>query len=157
MKKLIFIFAFVFLFCEVCLGAAIILNWDANSETDLAGYKIYYSTTTACADSSAECDDPTGPYSGTEADQGDSPVTVNLTDLSDSANPEYTITGLDDTKTYYFAVTAFDNEATPLESGYSNQIELKYKTNGSPAKPNLIKAFWQIITSFFKNLKARWS
>lgn len=78
------------------------LAWDANTEPDLAGYKLYYKT-----DSSGP------PYNGTGATEGDSPIDVgNVT--------EFTIHGLSDGVTYYFVAAAYDTEG--LESGYSNEV-----------------------------------
>ena len=67
---------------------ALTVSWTANPETDVAGYKVYYSTT------------PGPPYTGTGAVQGASPINVgNLT--------SYTLTGLAP-GTYYVTVTAYD-------------------------------------------------
>ena len=85
------------------------LQWDANIEPDLDGYKIYYDT-----GSSGE------PYDGTDADPGHSPITLPVGDLPDPGNPEYSLTGLNDNETYFFVVTAFDTEG--LESDYSNEV-----------------------------------
>jgi hypothetical protein len=80
----------------------IALTWDANTEADLAGYRVYYKTGS------------TGPpYNGTGAAEGDSPVDVgNVT--------EFTLSGLTDEVTYFFAVTAYSSEGH--ESDYSNEV-----------------------------------
>ena len=82
------------------------LAWDANTEENLGGYKIYYDT-----DGSGE------PYNGTGAVQGPSPIDVGNV-------LEFTLTGLsDDLGTiYYFAATAYNTDDTPLESDYSNEV-----------------------------------
>lgn len=72
--------------------AQVTLAWDRNLETDLAGYKIYYGT-------------------GSRAynwfiDVG------NVT--------TYTVTGLADGSTYYFAATAYDT--SNIESTYSSEV-----------------------------------
>ncbi len=86
-----------------------ITNSDGSTLTDLAGYKIYYDT------------DGTGaPYNGIGITQGSSPVTVPLASLSDVSNPEFVLSGLTVSTTYYIAVTAYDTSAN--ESGYSNEI-----------------------------------
>ena len=72
--------------------AQISLAWDANTEADLSGYKVYYGTTSETY--------------GTPIDAG------NVT--------TYTLTGLASGQTYYVAVTAYNT--TNNESGYSNEV-----------------------------------
>jgi hypothetical protein len=80
----------------------ITLAWDANTEPNLAGYKVYYDS-----DGSGE------PYGGTGATEGDSPIDVgNVT--------EFTLYGLSDGEVHFLAVTAYNDEG--LESGYSNEV-----------------------------------
>jgi len=67
------------------------LGWDANPESDVIGYKIYYDI------------DDRYPYTGTGADQGDSPI-----DVGNTLN--YTLTGLPD-GVYHLTVTAYDSDA----------------------------------------------
>jgi chitodextrinase len=86
----------------ICFAASVALSWDANTESDLAGYKVYYK-----ADSSSP------PFDGVGAVEGASPVdTRNLTTA--------TISGLDPDRTYSFAVTAYNT--TGIESAYSNIV-----------------------------------
>ena len=73
-------------------AASVDLEWDPNTEPQLAGYKIYWGTSS-------------GNYASSK--------NVGNTTVC-------TITGLDEGKTYYFAATAYDG--TGAESGYSNQI-----------------------------------
>ncbi len=89
------------------------LAWDANTESDLAGYYIYYKTGASGA-----------PYYGTGADEGDSPIQVPLSSLNDPTNPEVTVNGLSDTEIYFFVVTAYDNDGS--ESSFSNEISYSY-------------------------------
>lgn len=65
-------------------GSSADLSWDANTEPDLAGYKVYYGTSS-------------GSY-GTPVDVGNV-----LT---------YSITGLSPNVLYYFAVSAYDTEGS---------------------------------------------
>ncbi|MBX3043687.1 MAG: T9SS type A sorting domain-containing protein [Candidatus Kapabacteria bacterium] len=82
-------------------NGTIVLSWNPNSEADLFGYELYYDN-----------DGSGAPYSGTDADQGISPINVgNVT--------TYTLTGLDPNKVYYFALKAFDTR--PNYSPYSNE------------------------------------
>ena len=79
------------------------LEWDANSESNLAGYKVYYDT------------DKSGPpYNGTDQAEGNSPIDVgNVT--------EFYFNSIDfSTKDFWFVVTAYSTENA--ESGYSNEV-----------------------------------
>lgn len=76
------------------------LEWKPNMERDLAGYKIYYGTSS-------------GIYDGIGADQGNSPVILSTLNKFD-------ITGLQPNTKYYFAVKAFDTSGN--ESDYSSEV-----------------------------------
>jgi len=82
---------------------------DGSPCTDLAGYKVHYKQDTQGGP----------PYAGTGLDQGDSPIAVPLSSLSDPANPEFYLTGVSP-GTYYLVVTAYDTSAN--ESGFSNEV-----------------------------------
>jgi hypothetical protein len=73
-------------------AASVDLEWDPNPEPELAGYKIYWDTSTTNFNSSKD---------------------VGKTTTA-------TISGLVEGTTYYFAATAYDGNGN--ESGYSNQI-----------------------------------
>jgi hypothetical protein len=73
-------------------SADITLAWNANSETDIAGYKVYY---------------------GTASQNYDWVLDIGKVTT-------YTVTGLTSGSNYYFAVTAYDT--SDLESTYSNQV-----------------------------------
>jgi len=110
---ILFLFLLFVLFATFANGSNITLRWDANTETDLAGYKLYYR-----ADLSGE------PYDGVGAIEGASPVDIPLVDLVDINNPEYTITELDATHIYFLVLTAYDDAGN--ESGYSNEVNTFY-------------------------------
>lgn len=93
----------------VANAADVTLVWDANSEEDLDGYKLYYKLDTSGV-----------PYDGSGLNEGDSPVTISVEDLSDESLPEYTLSGLGDGELYYFALTAFDTDG--MESDYSEEV-----------------------------------
>ena len=59
------------MFTAIANSAEVSLKWDPNSESFLSGYKVYYGTNTG------------GQYEGIDADQGVSPITVPLEELSD--------------------------------------------------------------------------
>jgi len=112
MKIILIMLAVVVMTCSYGFGASITLEWQANPESFLKGYYIYYKADVCC-----------DPYSGSVADQGPSPIKVPLnTPGFEPENPEYTLTGLDDNRAYYFTVTAYSGEE---ESGYSNEVRLK--------------------------------
>jgi len=97
---------------NVLYGADITATWNANSESDLAGYKVYYGT-------------QSGNYSQS--------VDVGNTTSS-------TITIQDSDKTYFFAVTAYDNAGN--ESGFSQEVSLFIPApadTDAPSSPQNIK------------------
>lgn len=85
-----------------------IFTWKASTDKDLAGYFLYYKSGS-----------PGFPYNGTGAREGDSPIKIPVSTLTDPENPDYQIHGLSDTETYFFTITAYD--ATKNESGYSGE------------------------------------
>ena len=94
-KIVTFVFTlFLVLLCRQFAYPAdnVMLQWDANTEPDLKGYKIYYGT-----------------------------ASRNYTQSKDVGKvTTYMLTGLTEGRTYYIAVTAYDTENN--ESGYSNEI-----------------------------------
>jgi hypothetical protein len=88
---------------NVSFAKDVTLTWDPSPspETDVARYKIYYGTST-------------GTYTGTEAtNTGPSPVDFGKETIA-------TLEGLDDTKSHYFTVTAFN--ANGEESAYADEV-----------------------------------
>jgi hypothetical protein len=77
---------------QIALAAQIRLAWDPNTESDLAGYKIYYGTSSRTYTNSIDVENVT----------------------------TYTLSGLIPGQTYYIAVTAYDTSYN--ESGYSNEV-----------------------------------
>ena len=111
------------------------LQWDANTEPDLAGYKVYYGRISG------------GPYDGQGALLGsqmfNSPVDVGNVTTVDLDMP---------LGTWYFVVTAYDSEVPVLESDYSNEVS-DIVSNGPPDPPqNLAVRVLQAIMNFFKGL-----
>jgi hypothetical protein len=96
------IFALVIFFAgqATCFATNVSLQWDPATDPSVAGYKVYY-----------QADSSTQPFSGTGATNGASPINVqNLTSA--------TVSGLDPSHAYNFAVTAYN--ASGVESPYSN-------------------------------------
>jgi hypothetical protein len=82
------------LLAPMAYAADVNLAWDANTEPDLAGYKIYW---------------------------GDSEIPP-FANAADAGNvTSYTVTGLSIGSTYYFAATAYDSAGN--ESGYSDILK----------------------------------
>jgi hypothetical protein len=94
------------------------LQWDANEETNLAGYKIYYRAGSSGGGL-------LGDYNGTGANEGDSPIEMILAqdENSDPDTVEFTVSNLTNGLTYFFVVTAYDNEVPVNESGPSNEAD----------------------------------
>lgn len=90
-------FASIVFLADTALAGSARLNWNANTEADLDGYKIYYDTTSHAG----TC--PTGYASSLE--------------VPTSANTGYWFDELTPGQTYYFQVTAFDTSDN--ESGCS--------------------------------------
>lgn len=131
MKRFILIitilFTILFLFVGNVFAKDISLMWDANTEPDLAGYKLYY---------------------GLESGKYDDPITIPLIDLLDVTNPAYILSGLSDGVFHYVVATAYDLEG--LESDYSNEV-LSFDGK-KPQKVKGFRRFLQLILSFFNKL-----
>lgn len=78
-KSIVIAIFIVTLYAVAAFSAQILVTWDANTEPDLAGYKV---------------------YCGTASGQYGAPVTVTT--------PSYTFQGATDKTTYYVAVSAID-------------------------------------------------
>jgi hypothetical protein len=114
----LFLIPLLFALCVLPLhtahaAASIELEWDPNTEPELAGYKIHWGTSS-------------GNYTASK-DVGKTTTC--------------TLTGLDEGKTYYFAATAYD--ASSNESGYSNQISytVPYSDTDGDGVPDYQDAF----------------
>jgi len=97
------------------------LEWDANTEPDLAGYKLYYGFTS-------------GVY-GTHFEAGN--------------RLEWKAVQLEENTTYYFALTAYDTFGN--ESDYSNEVMYTTGDTTAPGAPQnlreIIKAANVIINA----------
>ena len=85
--------SFIFSGPAQCFAAQVTLAWDANTDPSVAGYKLYYGKTSRTY--------------GTPVDVGK--VT------------QYTLTGIEEGKNCYFAVTAYDSNRN--ESAFSTELE----------------------------------
>ena len=86
--------------------ATVKVSWDANSEGDLAGYKVYYGQAS-------------GNYSQV-VDLGNK-TTVDVKNLTRG-------------RTYYFAVTAYDQSGN--ESGFSTEVSIAIQEAADTQAPN---------------------
>jgi hypothetical protein len=88
-----------------CNAGQLTLAWNANTQPAVAGYMLYYGQVSRS-------------YTG-KIDVGQ--------------NTTYTVTGLLDAQTYYFAATDYDLSRT--ESGFSNEVSAVVPSPTSPAPP----------------------
>lgn len=103
LKWLILLLLFALLFPTVSFAYTVNLEWDPNTDANLAGYKIYYANTNV------------QPFKGTGATQGASGTVIVLKGTNQGK-----LSGLDTKKPYYFAVTAYGIGGE--ESIYSNIV-----------------------------------
>ena len=109
MKKIleILVICTVVLVGAVAVQAAdVTLTWDANTEPDLAGYRIY------------------------QADRAGN-VTGAWAEIDTSVTNTYIVTGIDLAQNYAWLVTAYDTQSN--ESFVSNMVELYDRT--APGAP----------------------
>ena len=117
--KLLFLsIGLIFCLNKYAYALDVTLQWDANKETDLAGYKVYYRAGTS---GSGVLEN----YDGIGANEGDSPIEMLLAqdENSDPDIVEFTVSNLPNGLTYFFVVTAYDNEVPSNESGPSNEAD----------------------------------
>ena len=102
--------------------------WDKNTETDLAGYRIYQSAT------------PDGQVVGTDTPVADIPPEAGLYDTGiipnlDPNRDAFTLTSVPD-GTWYWILTAYDTSGN--ESGKSNEVSATLDST-SPANPTILE------------------
>jgi hypothetical protein len=116
---LLIVICFGFLFSAIDARAAqITLGWDENSDSNLAGYRIYYRA----------CDSCTSMGDKSTLTQ----INIPLHQLDDASQPRYCITNLATGTRYLFAATAYTSSGQ--ESEFSNAVEYNTATvNGNQA------------------------
>ncbi len=109
-----------FMFCKLIFAESLTLAWDPNTESDLAGYKIYYNTTSQDA-----------PFDGTGIEQGNSPITVGIGQLSTSDAPAYQLNNLAAGTKYFFTVSAYNTSGIESEKSnvVSHEVQLSIISN----------------------------
>ena len=104
-KAFILLSATLLALCAMPLSVAnaktVTLGWSPNDEPDLEGYVVYRNTNS-----------PGPPYSDSDA--------IPESELADPLHPKATLTGLQEGKEYYVALTAYNTEG--VESGFSNDL-----------------------------------
>jgi hypothetical protein len=128
MFKTLFITVVILLYSVLTFAeSSVTFTWNENTETDLAGYKLYQS------------DIPDGQVVGTDtpvavidpdSENYDHSVIPNLPDDRDA----YTLTNVPD-GTWYWILTAFDTESN--ESGKSNEVTATIDTT-APGSPSAV-------------------
>lgn len=107
---LLVIFAFA-LSADIAFAGSATLSWNANTETDLAGYKIYYGTSARTG---------TNPGSATTQPLPKCGLCGYSTSVNVGNVRTYTISSLTNNTTYYFSVSAYDTSNN--ESAFSTQV-----------------------------------
>ncbi len=113
MKKQILLI--LFLICSKVFAGSATVSWDANTELDLSGYKIYYGQTSGSYDSQM--------WVGNVI--------------------SFRLTGLEEGKQYFFAVTALD--VSNNESDFSDEVSTTISPDNRP--PSHWNIVWNIGTS----------
>ena len=111
------------LFLAVHLGVAVAANaqgynsvtlaWDRNSEPDIAGYIVYWGSGSRNYERS----------------------------FNVGNNTQYTINGLQELQTYYFAVRAVNNDG--LQSAYSDEVNKAIPANPERVRGSRTRLFWR--------------
>jgi hypothetical protein len=130
--KTIFFVLLIMLFSLTCSAEMkyYTLEWDANSEPDLAGYKVYMSQ------ESSNYSIPVAVLDLVTTYQGE-------VDVPDDAESDF-----------FWVVTAFD--ISNLESDYSNEVTKHFDTRVAPQPPTHLR-WYERLVRWFKNLFSRWS
>ena len=126
MKKLLLALVAFFFMCGMGYAASnVTLVWDANSESDLAGYKLYQSNTSGNYTSIPVMTIP----AGTE--------TANLLDVPDG--------------TYFWVLTAYDISGN--ESGPSNEVTASLDSTAPEPPKNFLLNLIQKIIAWLKTFR----
>lgn len=141
MKKLSLIICLTILSVATVFAGTerITLGWDPNTESDLAGYRLYTSSTP-------------GQYTLVGKNPSLTPTNPPASYVKSIAKPAVTMTtdmiGTDG-QVIYFVLTAFDTAGN--ESGKSNEVAYTF-TDSPPAAPKgFFARLLQIILSWFRS------
>ena len=137
MKKiLILTLIMFFMFTSVIFASVVTFRWDANTETDLWGYKLYQAETEG------------GPYIKAQVvGEGNLVAIIQTSILIDPDNPEYTLQDVAD-GTHYWVMTARD--ISNNESDFSNEVTTTI--DSIPPGPPGGLTIWEVIVAALKNV-----
>lgn len=127
MKRIFLLLAFMILPFLSLQAAVVDISWNANTEADLAGYKLYYGTAS-------------GVY-GLPVDVG------KVTSYSVTVNPKVTTT-------YYVTLTAYDMSGNESPKSDEASITVTVADTTPPAKPTGLK---MVIQQFLSWLRRFWA
>lgn len=122
-RIVLFALMMVFLSVQDSLAVRVTLKWNPNTESDLAGYRIYQS------DTAGKYDKATQKAADIPAKAGEQKQVVI------EVKP-------DDGRTVHFVATAYD--ASGNESGFSNEVFCKLPDKSAPGAPVLMDPLQQI-------------
>ena len=136
MKKLIITAIVFLLLAGTAIASSISFRWDANTESDLAKYKLYQTETAG------------GPYTKAQVVGEGNLVAIVMVDLPNNIHPtEYTLENVADGR-HYWVLTAAD--LSNNESGFSNEVTTVIDST-PPAPPSGL-SIWEIIVAFIKRI-----
>ena len=139
MKKLLLAIVILLATTMSAYALDVTLEWDANTEPNIGGYRIYKGTSAADVIKNA-------------AHRVGDVVPAQDTN-PDPIRFRYTVTGLPNVDTW-FAVTAYDTETPPQESGLSNIVMAARVAPPPPAPPQNL-SIWERIYSWLMRLFGR--
>lgn len=125
LRKTLFTILIFFLLLSSSYAKDITLEWDANTESNLAGYKVYYKVGSSGNGVLSEYDGNT--LISSDGSQTTMPSGFEIPADSSSGKVVNQLSGIDATKAYYFVITAYDTEGQ--ESLPSNEAFLNPKSD----------------------------
>lgn len=129
MKKLLLVVVTFFFMCGMAMAASsVTFEWDANSESDLAGYRLYQSQESGIY-IFGDGNQVATVEVGTE--------TVEITDVADG--------------TYFWVLTAYDISGN--ESGPSNEVTASLDSTAPEPPKNFLLQLIQKIIAWLKTFR----
>jgi len=128
-KVLLFLVAILFFAVSAFAASDVTFEWDANSEADLAGYRLYISSAS-----------------------GNYDFGIGSSNLVATISPDaetYTLLGVPD-GTWYWVLTAYDTHDN--ESGPSNEVNADLDTTAPAPPQNFIIALIKKVIAWILNL-----